>query len=893
FSFKGKTWIFSRLCQGYCESPTIFNAALRDSLESLSMPDGVALLQYVDDQAVCAPSRALCEQASLALLKHLAKEGHKASKHKLQWCREEVVFLGHILRGDTHTLAVDRTSAIAKIPKPNTKKQLLSFLGTCSYCRSFVPSYAELEAPLRDIIPTKHGSHTHLVWTAEAEKAFCELKLALQQVPALGIPNPDRPFTQTVDEKNGCMTSVLCQKHGDRLRPVAYFSSKLDPVVRGLPLCLRAVAAAEKAVVASRDLVGYAPLTLLVPHAVHNILQDQKVSHLSAQRWLRYHTTLLEMPNITVKRCTSLNPATLLPTEEDGEPHDCVAVITEVCSPRLDLSDEPLDNPDVVYYVDGSASRDSNGVTRVGYAVVTDHETVCSGSLPSSFSAQAAELVALTKACELAKDKSATVFTDSRYAFGVASDYGAIWRNRKFLTSSGKHIKHYALIAALLQAMLLPRELSICKCAAHTRRQDVISRGNERADRAARVAALRPCTHTHQLSQMTHTHTPEATLPEIQSAATPKEKAEWARNDCVHKGGVWRHTPSGKPCLPQSYMLGLIKIAHGRGHMCKGGIVDDIQKHWYARRLIQLTQNFCSACLVCAQHTSRGAVAGPAQQAGHPPATEPFQHWQIDFVELTPAEGKRYLLVCICMFSKWIEAFATSKQDAQAVTKSLITEIIPRWGLPRRISSDNGTPFIQTALGQLTTALGIDMKKHCSYHPASAGAVERANGTIKSGLAKMTQSTGLAWPKVLPLVLWQMRTKTQTRVGCSAFEIVFGRPPNTGIGPPLPEETTWAEHNFLQYCITLHKSLSTLSKQVKAVLPSPADCPLHPFQPGDQVLVKDLRRNKWNQPRWRGPFQVLLVTHTAVKIEGRATWVHHTHCKKAPPETTPPQVTPE
>ncbi|KAL6480882.1 hypothetical protein MHYP_G00119150 [Metynnis hypsauchen] len=259
------------------------------------MPDGVALLQYVNDLAVCAPSRSLCEQASLALLKHLAKEGHKASKNKLQLCKEEVVFLGHILKGDTHTLAVDRTSAIAKLPKPNTKKQLLSFLGTCSY-RSFVPSYAELEAPLRDIILTKH-----LVWTAEAEKAFCELKLALQQVPALGIPSPDRPFTQTVDEKNGCMTSVLSQKHGDRLRPVAYFSSKLDPVVRGLPLCLRAVAAAEKAVVASRNLVGYAPLTLLVPHAVHNILQDQKVSHLSAQGWLRYHTTLLKMPNITVK----------------------------------------------------------------------------------------------------------------------------------------------------------------------------------------------------------------------------------------------------------------------------------------------------------------------------------------------------------------------------------------------------------------------------------------------------------------------------------------------------------------------------------------------------------------------------------------------------------------
>lgn len=87
---------------------------------------------------------------------------------------------------------------------------------------------------------------------------------------------------------------------------------------------------------------------------------------------------------------------------------------------RLELLDTPLPNPDLVLYVEGSAS--CNPCFLLGGLL----------SLPSHYSAQAAELVALTCACILAAGKSVTIYTDSRFAFSVVHDFGTLWRHRGF-----------------------------------------------------------------------------------------------------------------------------------------------------------------------------------------------------------------------------------------------------------------------------------------------------------------------------------------------------------------------------------------------------------------------------------------------------------------------------
>lgn len=270
-----------------------------------------------------------------------------------------------------------------------------------------------------------------------------------------------------------------------------------------------------------------------------------------------------------------------------------------------------------------------------------------------------------------------------------------------------------------------------------------------------------------------------------------------------------------------------------------------------------------------------------AAKAAHPAPTRPFEHVMMDFIELKLPAGKKYCLVMVDMWSKWVEAFPSATQSANDVAKALLTEIIPRWGIPDKISSDNGTHFANEALGQIGKLFGIDLRKHCAYHPASGGAIERENGTLKSKLAKGCADTGLPWPKALPIVLMYMRMRRLARANLSPSEVLFAAPPQIGMttgGKALPS-TALCEVTIVTYCSNLASALVDVRRQVSAALPQAATGPLHCLKPGDYVLVKDLRRKNWRASRWLGPFQVLLVTQT-VKVAERATWIHVSHCKR-------------
>ena len=126
---------------------------------------------------------------------------------------------------------------------------------------------------------------------------------------------------------------------------------------------------------------------------------------------------------------------------------------------RPDLRDEPIPDPDLVLYTNGTSLVKQGQLS--GYAVVMEETIAEASSLPSHWSAQQAELCALLQALQLSKGKKTNTYTDSRYAFATLHVHRAMYKERGLLTASEKDIKKKEEIKTLLDAAWEPERVAV------------------------------------------------------------------------------------------------------------------------------------------------------------------------------------------------------------------------------------------------------------------------------------------------------------------------------------------------------------------------------------------------------------------------------------------------
>ena len=97
--------------------------------------------------------------------------------------------------------------------------------------------------------------------------------------------------------------------------------------------------------------------------------------------------------------------------------------------------------------------------------------------------------------------------------------------------------------------------------------------------------------------------------------------------------------------------------------------------------------------------------------------TLPSGHLEVDFTEMKPHRHYHYLLVMVCTFSGWVEAFPAWTERASEVARCLLREIVPRFGLPTSIGSDNDPTFVADLVQQVSKTLNIKRKLQTAYRP--------------------------------------------------------------------------------------------------------------------------------------------------------------------------------
>ena len=58
------------------------------------------------------------------------------------------------------------------------------------------------------------------------------------------------------------------------------------------------------------------------------------------------------------------------------------------------------------------------------------------------------------------------------------------------------------------------------------------------------------------------------------------------------------------------------------------------------------------------------------------------------------SRGNKYILIAVEYVSKWAEAIPTRRQTGECVAQFVKENIICRFGIPQKLVTDNGTPFM-------------------------------------------------------------------------------------------------------------------------------------------------------------------------------------------------------
>ena len=233
------------------------------------------------------------------------------------------------------------------------------------------------------------------------------------------------------------------------------------------------------------------------------------------------------------------------------------------------------------------------------------------------------------------------------------------------------------------------------------------ARGNSLADEEAKRVALE--------SEVPIAHlTPSLPKITISPSFLEKEKEQLHQLGAQPEAqGRWL-LPDGREMLSKPLMREIITSLYQGSHWGPQAMCDTVLRVYGCAGIYTIAKQVIEGCLKC-KKTNKKTLQKRTTRA-RSPSFRPFQGIQIDYAEMPKIGQLKYLSIIADHLTHWVETIPLPSATANYVTKALLEQIIPRFGMAENIYSHNESHFKARIIKRLSKELDSKWEYHTSWH---------------------------------------------------------------------------------------------------------------------------------------------------------------------------------
>ncbi|KAL2240129.1 UNVERIFIED_CONTAM: Retrovirus-related Pol polyprotein from transposon [Sesamum indicum] len=784
-------------------------------------------------------------------------------------------FLGYMISERGIEANPEKIQAIMNLRSPNSVKEVQKLTGKIASLSRFISRSAGKSLPFFKVL----RKPKNFAWTSECDQALQELKKYLTKPPLLANPKEGETLFLYLGVSENAVSSVLVREEASNQNPVYYVSKMLQGAesryseMEKLALAL---------IVTARKLRPYFQahkVVVLTNHPLKHVM-----SRPEASRRLIKWAVELGQHDIEYQPRTAQKAQVL------------ADFVTELMSDleRPEACERPCSK--WMLHVDGSSNA-NNGGAGILIQGPEGIEIEVAARLSFPVTNNEAEYEALVLGLELAYEAGARdleVFTDSQL---IAIQIEGAYETRERTMTQYKEI-----------AQRLMRKFSGCSLSQVPRAE------NDKADALSKFGAAMDGIRDRKITAVVRDRSVLTSGTEIQVVS---EAESWmseiirylgegilpndpqaakrvkfrATRFTLLDGQLYKRTTDGPllKCLDGERALYVMREIHEGScgnHSGARSLAQKVMRQGYFwPTLVEDSKNLVRKCESCQKYAS--LIHQPATPLEPIKIACPFDQWGIDIVgPFPPAQAqKKFIIVAVEYFSKWVEAEAVAKISEREVINFIWKNIICRFGIPRILISDNGTQFQDRKITEWCKELKIAQHFTAVANPQANGQTEVTNRTILQHLKTRLESKG-SWVDELPGVLWAYRTTPRTATGETPFCLVYGTEaiipaeigeesqrvmqyePQTNQAKRSFDLTVIEEKREAAYARILHHKGLMMKSHDRKIRP-------RQLQVGDLVLkkVEASKHVGKLEPPWEGPYKVTEIrkkgTYRLQYMQGR------------------------